>query len=589
MIGEQDRQHINILIVDDDASNLHLLTNYLTGLGFKVLPLKNGEQIFHLLERRRPELILLDILMPGIDGYEICRRLKSSPQTQDIPVIFMSALNDTIDKLKGFQLGAVDYIAKPLQLEEVSARIQTHLTLRHLQRRLQEQNALLAREKVRFEQLAEATFEGIAIQDGDGISVVNEALCLLFGYQQHDLLGKSLLALIPKSDHAAVREYLATGGKTPIQAHGVKKNGATFLIEMQTKMMPYHDKIMRVAAIRDITWQKEMEEKAAQLERENIELRANIRERYKFGDIVGKSPAMQEIYDRILSAAASDAHVAIYGESGTGKELIARTIHQHCARSRHEFVTVNCGAIPDNLFESEFFGYKKGAFSGADRDKPGFFDLAHHGTLFLDEVGELSPHEQVKLLRAVETGEYTPLGSNKSKKVDTRIIVATHRNVNELRREGRLRDDFFFRVHVITITVPPLRDRKDDIPLLLDHFLEELAPDKKRPALPGKVVEGLYAYDWPGNVRELRNILHRHLAGQPIEFDGMRRELPAEAPLRDAPLRGLLDEFEKQCILKSLQAHHWHREDTARALELPLRTLHRKMKNFDITRRKKHE
>ena len=173
LIGEQDRQHINILIVDDDASNLHLLTNYLTGLGFKVLPLKNGEHIFQLLERRRPELILLDILMPGIDGYEICRRLKSSPQTQDIPVMFMSALNDTIDKLKGFQLGAVDYIAKPLQLEEVSARIQTHLTLRHLQRRLQEQNALLASEKVRFEQLAEATFEGIAIQDGDGISVVS--------------------------------------------------------------------------------------------------------------------------------------------------------------------------------------------------------------------------------------------------------------------------------------------------------------------------------------------------------------------------------------------------------------------------------
>ncbi len=592
MIPEHERQQMTILVVDDDASNLHLLTNYLTGLGFKVLPLKSGEYVFQLLERRIPELILLDILMPGIDGYEVCRRLKAEERTRDIPVIFMSALSETLDKIKGLRLGAVDYITKPLQLEEVLARVQTHLILQKLQRQLQEQNTLLAREKARFEQLAEATFEGIVIQDGDDITEVNESLSALFGYGRETLKTMSLLSLIDQHDRPGAQQYIQMSDHTPYQARGVKKNGDTFLLEMQTKMMSYHEKTMRVVAIRDITWQKEMEQKAAQLEHENLELRANIRERYKFGDIIGKSPAMQEIYDRILSAAASDAHVAIYGESGTGKELIARTIHQHSARHAHEFVTVNCGAIPDNLFESEFFGYRKGAFTGADRDKPGFFDHAHLGTLFLDEVGELSPTEQVKLLRAIETGEYTPLGSNKSKKVDTRIIVATHRNVNDLRRQGRLRDDFFFRIHVITMTVPPLKDRKDDITLLLDHFLDVSAPDQKHPHLPGKMVDALYAYEWPGNVRELRNVVHRYLAGQPLGFDGhiskLPRELPADELLPSQMLlREQLDQFERRSILAALNAHQWHREETASVLGLPLRTLHRRMKNLGITRKRK--
>ena len=429
------------------------------------------------------------------------------------------------------------------------------------------------------------------ILDGDGITEVNEALSTMFGYEREEIKAMSLISLIDRADLVGVQQYIEQSGAAPYQARGVKKNGETFFLEMQTKMMAYHEKIMRVVAIRDMTWQKEMEQKAAQLEHENLELRANLRERYKFGEIIGKSPAMQEIYDRILSAAASDAHVAIYGESGTGKELIARTVHQHSVRHQYEFVTVNCGAIPDNLFESEFFGYRKGAFTGADRDKPGFFDQAHRGTLFLDEVGELSPTEQVKLLRAIETGEYTPLGTNRNKKVDARVIVATHRNVNELRRQGRLRDDFFFRIHVITMTVPPLRERKDDILLLLDYFLEESAADETRSRLPGKMVEALYAYDWPGNVRELRNVVQRYLAGQPLQFDGNVSHLSFENASGDflasnLPLREQVEQFEKRSILAALNAHQWHREETAAALGLPLRTLHRRMKNLRITKKR---
>jgi len=584
-------QQATILIVDDDPANLRLLTNYLVDVGFKVFPLKHGKYVFELFKRQHPDLILLDILMSEIDGFEICRRLKASPETRDIPVIFMSALFETMDKIKGFRLGAVDYITKPLQLEEVLARVQTHLTIQRLQRQLQEQNTFLARQKIRFERLAEATFEGIVIQDDACIIEVNEALLTLFGYQRDELLEQPFLDLIKPSERKAVAQYLLSEDAPPYQTSGLKKDGAVFFIEVQTKNMSYQESILKVTAIRDITWRRKMEQKTAQLERENLELRANIKERYRFGKLIGKSQAMQDIYERILTAAASDANVVIYGESGTGKELIAQTIHKHSVRHSHEFVTVNCGALPDSLFESEFFGYCKGAFTGADRNKPGYFDLAHRGTLFLDEVGELSVMEQVKLLRVIETGEYRPLGSNKSKSVDVRIIAATHRNVVELRRQELLRDDFFYRVHVITITTPPLRERKEDIPLLIDHFLEQHTSPYNRPILPGKIVEALYAYNWPGNVRELGNVLHRYLAGQSLEFDEAVSPVPPGfeglgSGKEIQPLRGTLEAFEKRYILMALNEHRWHREHTAKALSLPIRTLHRKMKNFGLSQKK---
>ena len=591
----EKNEQAKILIVDDDPTILRLLTNYLTGVGFKVFPVKHGQHVFDLLERQRPDVILLDILMPQMDGFEICQRLKRNFHTRDIPVIFMSALTETFDKVKGFQLGAVDYITKPLQLEEVRARLQTHLTIQQLQQQLQNQNTLLAKEKIRFERLADATFEGIAILDEELILEANAALLKLYGYQREEVVGKPFLRLIKSSEREAVGQYMLTESIAPYESCGVRKDGSSFFFEMQSKLMPYQERYVQVIAIRDLTLQRMMEQKAAQLERENIELRANIKERYRFGEIIGKSAPMQDLYERILNAAASDAHVAVYGESGTGKELIARTIHDNSARHAKEFVVVNCGAIPDNLFESEFFGYRKGAFTGADRDKPGFFDLAHQGTLFLDEVGELTPLEQVKLLRAVEMGEYTPLGWNKSKSVDVRIIAATHQNISDLRKKGRLRDDFFYRIYVITLTVPPLRERRGDIPLLIEHFLEQERPDQKHRELPGKIVDALYAHNWPGNVRELRNVISRYLAGQPLDFDFESSDMTPESvehaehelsgPVQ--ALRSAVEQFERRCILDALNKNQWHRGQTAQALDLPIRTLHRKMKNLSISRKNK--
>ncbi|MCP4400507.1 MAG: sigma-54-dependent Fis family transcriptional regulator, partial [bacterium] len=312
-----------------------------------------------------------------------------------------------------------------------------------------------------------------------------------------------------------------------------------------------------------------------------------IKDRYKFGEIIGKSQVMQEIYELVASASASDAHVTISGESGTGKELIAHTIHQLSERCKQAFVPVNCGAIPESLFESEFFGYRKGAFTGADRNKAGLFDQAHHGTLFLDEVGELSPLLQVKLLRAIDCGEYMPLGSNTAKKVDVRIVTATNRNLEEQVEKKLMREDFFYRIQVISIEVPSLRERKEDIPLLIDHVLKQYNTGGDHPALPGKIAEVLYTYDWPGNIRQLQNVLQRYLTVKRLDFLGPGSTMPAEVDdsevmQQSLTLQDAIETFEKQFLMKTLERHHWQKAKAATTLGIERRTLYRKIKKFGL-------
>jgi transcriptional regulator with PAS, ATPase and Fis domain len=295
---------------------------------------------------------------------------------------------------------------------------------------------------------------------------------------------------------------------------------------------------------------------------------------------------MQEIYELMLMAAASDTNTILYGESGTGKELVARAIHSMSARQNHAFVPVNCGAIPENLLESEFFGHKKGAFTGADADKQGLLDEADKGSLFLDEIGEIKPDLQVKLLRAIEGGGYTPVGGSRVRKPDFRIIAATSRNLTERVKTGKMRSDFFYRVHVIPIHLPPLRKRKEDIPLLVDHFLK--AYDRMiRPTLTNRIMDTLMNYDWPGNVRELQNVLYRFVTLKRLDLVGSTSLPPVEPPEETAvngamALPDAVAAFEKRHLAAALAEHRWNRTRTARALGIGLRTLQRKMKTHGI-------
>jgi transcriptional regulator with PAS, ATPase and Fis domain len=299
---------------------------------------------------------------------------------------------------------------------------------------------------------------------------------------------------------------------------------------------------------------------------------------------------MQEVYQAIVNASVSDANVVIYGESGTGKELVARTIHAMSDRSKQAFVVVNCGAVAESLFEREFFGHYKGAFTGADRDKPGYFDRTHGGTLFLDEIGELKPAMQVKLLRALESGEYIPVGGNIAKKVNVRIIAATNQNLKEQVRQNLIREDFFYRIHVLTITVPPLRNRKEDIPLLIDHVLKQYGDTRDCTTIPSSVLKALCTYSWPGNVRELQNELQRYLAEQRLEFLGDLKAEPEENTTR-SPLafeqeghsfREAVEAYEKYLLAKVLEQHQGNTADAADALALPLRTLYRKIHKYQL-------
>lgn len=452
----------------------------------------------------------------------------------------------------------------------------------------------------RYQTLTEYVADGITlVQDGEFL-FVNDAFVSMFGYTDaSEVVGKRAVDLISYGFDQGIKEIygkLESGlsGEKIFRAPCTTRKGREFWVEGHHNIIKWKGVPAILTTIRDITERRlqetSIQEETERLRNENIRLRSSIKERYRFGDIIGKSQPMQEIYELILKAANSDANVVIYGESGTGKEMVARAIHDMSNRKDKVFVAVNCGAIPETLLESEFFGYKKGAFTGATMDKHGYLDLAGGGTLFLDEVSELDLNLQVKLLRVIDGGGYTPVGSNKAKYSDFRIIAATNKNLLEQVNKNLMREDFFYRMHVIPVTVPPLRERKEDIPLLVEHFLKLYCDSKKRQSLPVKIFEAIDNHNWPGNVRELENVLKRYLTIQRLDFinprgpgaanevdDSSKELLQENAGLRDA-----VELFEKDYISKVLNQNKWHRGKTAKTLGIPERTLYRKLKQFNL-------
>ncbi len=317
------------------------------------------------------------------------------------------------------------------------------------------------------------------------------------------------------------------------------------------------------------------------------QLRKELHGKYTFEDIVSKSPRMKNIFDLLPLIAGSDSTVLIEGESGTGKELVASAIHNLSNRRDKPLVIVNCGALPDSLLESELFGYKAGAFTDARKDKPGRFALAGKGSIFLDEIGDVTPALQVKLLRVLQDNIFEPLGSIKPEKSEARIIAATNKNLKGLVEEGRFRQDLYYRINVVKIEIPPLREKKEDIPLLVDHFIQKFnkIKGKEITGISPKAMKILMSLDYPGNVRELENIIERVFA---LSSDNIitRRHLPAEIAeidsRRNKQKSSSFDELERQYILDALQRNNWHRGNTAQELGINKSTLFRKMKKLNI-------
>jgi PAS domain S-box-containing protein len=319
-------------------------------------------------------------------------------------------------------------------------------------------------------------------------------------------------------------------------------------------------------------------------------LRKELEGRAQIGDLVSHSPAMRKVFDLVNAVSSSSSTVLIQGDTGTGKELLARAIHGLSSQAGEPFVAVNCGALPDTLLESELFGYKKGAFTGASQDKPGRFALAKNGTLFLDEIGEISPALQVRLLRVLQEHCYEPLGSTKPEHTNARIIAATNRNLAEQVKKGKFREDLFYRINIIRIDLPSLLQRKEDIPLLVEHFINRFnkLQQKNITGISPEAQALLMAHDWPGNVRELENVIERAFVLCPEENIKVRH-LPEELTGRIVPpvsssknIDSIRRTAEKQTIINALANNHYNRLATARELGIHKTTLFRKMKKLNI-------
>ena len=326
------------------------------------------------------------------------------------------------------------------------------------------------------------------------------------------------------------------------------------------------------------------------LARENERLHREVQERYGFQNIIGRSPEMEAIFKTVVQVAPTRASVMIQGESGTGKELIAKAIHFNSPRARLPFIPLNCGALAPGLLESELFGHEKGAFTGAIRSKPGRFEMAHRGTILLDEISETTPDFQVRLLRVLQEQSFERVGGTKTIKVDVRVIAATNRNLEDLIAEGKFRDDLYYRLNVISITLPPLRDRSEDIPLLATAFLKEFAGQYKKEALrfSPRTMAHLQGFDWPGNVRQLRNVVEGLVVMAntkeitPRSLPEQLREGKSSGGMLSIPIGASMAEVEKEVIRATLVHLKGNRMQTAKKLGIGRKTLYRKMEEYGI-------
>ena len=348
------------------------------------------------------------------------------------------------------------------------------------------------------------------------------------------------------------------------------------------------------------------------LEYENTHLKRALKQRYSFPNIIGKSERMVRLLDLVGQVAPSRSTTLITGETGTGKELVAKAIHANSPRADQMFVAVNSGSLPPELLESTLFGHVKGAFTSAIQTKKGYFEVADHGTIFFDEIGTLGPETQIKLLRVIQEKEFTALGSTDPQRVDVRILAATNADLAQLVKEGKFREDLYYRLNVINIALPPLRDRKEDIPPLLSHFFNFYCKEngkflnsqgKSTLQFQADAMQVLMEHNWPGNVRELENVVERAvvLASEPLvpvdvlpdsllQANGVRINRAEGSPLpADASLFEIVNEFERRTIIERLEKCSWSQTEAAESLHVPLSTLNQKIKRLDIKIRKKSD
>ena len=496
--------------------------------------------------------------------------------------------------LNGQHVGDVDvfYVTKPPTCDGGPFLEEEDRLLRAIGERLSKvlwlkrSEAALKESEARYRVLTEQVAEGVSLVQDHRFCYVNPAFCRLFDISSAEEMHDAPVNHPPGGDAGDISRLFGAidDGSLAVKiedVHQLTRSEKPFWIQVCHSPILFKGRSALLSTFKDITEIKEQQLAALRmadlLGSENRVLRSSLKERYRLGDILGRAPAMQVVYELILKAAATDASVTIFGESGSGKELVAHAIHDHSDRKKEQFVAVNCGAIQDTLFEREFFGHRKGSFSGAHADSPGYLDMADGGTLFLDEVSELTVNMQAKLLRAIEGGGYRPVGGTETKLADFRVISASNIPLDDKVSSGHMRNDFFYRIQVIQIELPPLRHRKQDVPLLVEHFLHKMKGSSGPTSIPGRIMDTLIAYDWPGNVRELRNVLQRYVALGHLDFLSSDPKftmapIPAELNLRKATRQ-----LENALISKAMRHAGGNRTQAASLLGISRRALFRKL------------
>lgn len=460
--------------------------------------------------------------------------------------------------------------------------------------------------ETRYRVLFEEAGDGIFILENEKIIDCNQKVLTLFGCARDHLIGKTPFDFSPETQPngknsrlEAIKRVAAAreGNQQYFEWKHLRPNGTLFDSEVSLKRVKLASATYVQAIMRDITIRKEaveeLEKLKNRLQEENIYLQEEIKIEHNFGEIIGESRALKKVLNSVEKVATTNSGVLIMGETGTGKELIARAIHSISRRKDRPLVKINCAALPANLIESELFGHERGAFTGAMACRAGRFELAHGGTLFLDEIGELPLELQSKLLRVLQDGEFERVGGDRTFKVDVRIIAATNRDLERAIDTGSFREDLFYRLNVFPILMPPLRDRKDDIPILAKYFVMKYGPKegKKIKIIPQKTLSALQAYCWPGNVRELANIIERGV----ILSQGGRLKLgdwlPRKSPPRLEQQPATMEAVEKEHIVKILKITDGRvsgDRGAAKILGLNPQTLYSRMKRLGITREIAH-
>jgi len=559
---------MKVLVIDDEESIRYTFKEFLSDAGYEVETASDyNEAIAHIRENGF-DLIFVDIILGDRSGIEILRDVrKRSPSTV---TVIITGYPDVESASEAVRLGAFEYISKPVDQE----------MLLHVTRKAIEHKRLID-EKERYRSNLEAIFRSVK----DGIITVDKELRII----QANEAAQRICGLLSRADITSSPINTGCRGRcietlqrtiTIKEAYEVNRFECPYNNELQKKVLSISTAPLineqgifsgAVLVIRDETHLNELER--------------NLRERKQFHNLVGESKPMQKIYALIEDLADLDTTVLITGESGTGKELVAEALHYRGNRADKPLVKVNCTALSENLLESELFGHVKGAFTGAERERIGRFQKADTGTIFLDEIGDISPRLQLRLLRVLQEKEIERVGDSTPIKIDVRIIAATNQDLREKVRRGEFREDLYYRLKVVEIFLPPLRERKEDIFLLVHHFLERFNKkfNKHIVDISDDVKNVFMAYDWPGNVRELKHALEYACirCREPvIEIEHLPRELLHPRYRPSATVSNIADEPER--ILQALNKAGWNKSKAARMLGISVRTIYRKIERFNL-------